>query len=140
MVDLEVVRRRLREIDRRLGGLEEIRAKGDMVFQREYGLQTQAERHMQLAIQAAIDVAVHIVAEDSALTPEDYGSSFLMLAQMGILEESLAERLRSAAGLRNILVHAYLEVDPRMMWASMEHLEDLRSFASAIQTHLAEKD
>lgn len=136
MVDPEVARRRLREIDRRLERLDTIRAQGVAAFQRDSGLQAQVERHMQLAIQSAIDVAVHVVAEDSTLTPEDYGSSFLMLARMGILEESLAERLRLAAGLRNILVHSYLEVDPQMMWSNMEHLEDLRSFASTIEGYL----
>lgn len=52
------------------------------------------------------------------------------------LETSLAERLRSAAGLRNILVHAYLEVDPQILWSNMGHLEDLRSFAYAFQAYL----
>jgi len=136
LVDPDVVRRRLREIDRRLEALDAIRAEGGEAFQQSRGLQAQVERHMQLAIQAAIDIAVHIVSEDSALTPEDYGSTFLILARIGVVDESLAKRLRSAAGLRNILVHAYLDVDPQMMWANMEHLEDLRRFAAAIQKYL----
>lgn len=137
MVDPEVVRRRLGEIDRRLKDLDVIRTQGSETFQQDSGLQAQAERHMQLAIQAAIDIAVHIVADDSALTPEDYGSSFLILARMGVVEENLAERLRSAAGLRNILVHAYLDIDPQMMWTNMEHLDDLRRFADAAHEYLA---
>lgn len=59
----------------------------------------------QLAIQAATDIANHVLAEDTDVTPEDYGAAFRALVPLGIVEPFLAERLASAAGLRNILVH-----------------------------------
>ncbi|HWB70833.1 MAG TPA: HepT-like ribonuclease domain-containing protein [Egibacteraceae bacterium] len=70
------------------------------------------ERHLQLANQSAIDIAMHVLAEDSAETPEDYGAAFTLLARHGVLDDNLANRLSLAAGLRNILVHGYLDVDP----------------------------
>ncbi|MBI4729032.1 MAG: DUF86 domain-containing protein, partial [Acidobacteria bacterium] len=41
--------------------------------------------------------------------------------RLGIIEPDLAERLRAVAGLRDVLVHAYLEVGPARIW---EHIED----------------
>ena len=136
MVDPESVRRRLREIDRRLSAIRTIAAEGEERFLSEDPLQTQAERHVQLATQAAIDVAVHIVAEDSPRTPEDYGSSFIVLAEIGVIDRGLAEHLRAAAGLRNILVHGYLDVDPNQLWLHLGRSEDLTSFASAVEAYL----
>lgn len=136
MVDPEAVRRRLREIDRRLGALRAIEAGGRDAFLRDAGLQAQAERHLQLAIQAALDVALHVVAEESGATPEDYASSFTALAGLGVIESDLAGRLRLAAGLRNILVHAYLDVDPERVWMHLSRLEDLERFASAVSAYM----
>lgn len=134
MVDPETVSRRLRELDRRLGLLRGIRGLGRAAFLADEGLQAQAERHLQLAIQSVIDVALHIVAEDAAATPEDYGSTFVILAdELRVLDVDLAARLRSAAGLRNLLVHGYLDIDPGQVWSHLEQLDDLEAFASAVQ-------
>ncbi len=136
MVDGESVRRRLREIDRRLGLLEGIRVGGRGDFLGDLGLQAQAERHLQLAIQAAIAIALHVVAENSAATPESYGSAFAQLAEIGVVEQDLAAHLRLATGLRNILVHAYLDVDPSRVWEHLGRLDDLRGFVLAVERHL----
>lgn len=136
MVDPEVVRRRLRELDRRLGRLRAIRQSGEDAFGSDEALQAQAERHLQLAIQAALDVANHIVAQESSDTPEDYASIFTALGSTGVIDTEIAGRLRRAAGLRNVLVHAYLDVDPRIVWRSLEDLGDLERFAAAVEAFL----
>jgi uncharacterized protein YutE (UPF0331/DUF86 family) len=105
-------------------------------FLDDWNLQTQVERHLQLAIQSAIDIAVHIVAEDSAKTPEDYSDTFRILAEMDVIGSDLSLRLGSAAKLRNILVHMYLEVDPQRVWEALGNLDDLESFAAAVERYL----
>jgi len=99
-------------------------------------VRTAAERDLQLAIQAAIGVAVHILAEDSTGTPEEYGSAFLAIADLGVIDPELATRLKSAAGLRDVLVHDYLAVDSLLVWDGIEHLDDLLTFTSAIERYL----
>ncbi|MDP9342553.1 MAG: DUF86 domain-containing protein [Actinomycetota bacterium] len=136
MVDPESVRRRLREIGRRLSRLERVREAGRDGFLADSDLQAATERHFQIAIQAAIDIAVHILAEDSDETPEDYADAFIKLGRVGVIDEALAERLTAAAGFRNILVHAYLEVDPVLVWSDLDSLEDFRAFSEAIEQYL----
>lgn len=133
MVDPDVVVRRLREIGRRLAELRVLHAAG-----RASGpaVQAQVERHLQVAIQGAIDVALHIVADDTDRTPDDYGSAFLVLAEIGVIGPGLADRLRLATGLRNLLVHAYLDIDPDRLWARLDHLDDLDDFALAVTEYL----
>lgn len=133
MVDPDVIVRRLREIGRRLAELRVLHAGGR---RSDPAVQAQVERHLQVAIQGAIDVALHIVADDTDRTPDDYGSAFLMLAEIGVIGPELATRLRLAAGLRNLLVHAYLDIDPDRLWRHLDHLDDLDAFALAVAEYL----
>lgn len=135
-VDAEVVNRRLREIGRRLGALRDVQSHGESTFLADLALQAQAERHLQLALQCAIDIALHILADDTDRTPDDYGTAFRELAAVGVIEADLAERLRLATGLRNVLVHAYLDVDPARIWTHLSRLSDLEDFAHAVDAYL----
>lgn len=137
MVDPEAVERRLREIDRRIIAARQARKKGRERFLADLDLQALVERHLQIGIQASIDIAVHILAEDSPQTPEDYASAFRVLGRLEVLEAGLADRLAAAAGLRNVLVHLYLDVDKEQVWEGLENLSDLEAFSAAIRAYLA---
>lgn len=131
MVDPESVGRRLQRLGELLSALETIRAAGDQTYLTDMQARLAAERALQLAIQACIDIAAHLVAELGLRTPEDYRDTFRGLADADLLDKDLAQRLGDAAGMRNILVHEYLEIDPRQVWAALERLDDLRAFADA---------
>jgi hypothetical protein len=136
LVDPEVVRRRIRDIAERVSKLAEIRAFGRERFLTDEMVRAAAERLVQLAVQSAIDIAVHVIAEDSGKTPEEYGAAFLALAERGVIDAGLAERLRSAAGMRNVLVHEYLDVDRSRVWEVVEHPDDLVAFCAAVERYL----
>lgn len=136
MVDPRAVRLRLREVDRRLGRLRRIREAGRAAFLGDPEVQAAAERHLQVAIQGAIDVGAHLVAEASSETPADYAAVFAALARMGVIDAELAERLARAARLRNLLVHLYLQVDPERLWDALGELGDLEALAAAVEGYL----
>jgi len=131
LVDAESVGRRLQRLGELLAALEAIRAEGEQAYLSGLHTRLAAERALQLAVQTCIDVAAHLVAELGLRTPEDYRDTFRGLGERGHLDRALADRLGDAAGLRNILVHEYLEIDPREVWAALERLDDLRAFADA---------
>jgi uncharacterized protein YutE (UPF0331/DUF86 family) len=137
LVDPEVVERRIREIDRRVSAARRVRNQGKDRFLQDLDLQAVAERHLQIAIQGAIDIAVHILAEDFPQTPEDYAGAFRMLGRVGVVDGALADRLAAAAGLRNVIVHLYLDVDPEQVWRSLEGLDDLLAFTGSIRDYLS---
>jgi uncharacterized protein YutE (UPF0331/DUF86 family) len=138
LVDPEAVRARLHHIDSRLDALRPIVAEGRERFLHDPRLQAEAERYLQTAIQAAIDVGNHILAEDFPEAPGSYREVFQLLSKRGVIDADLAERLSGAAGLRNILVHLYLDVDPERLWAQLKQLDDLKAFAEVIEGYLAE--
>jgi uncharacterized protein YutE (UPF0331/DUF86 family) len=90
-----------------------------------------AEHALQLAVQTCIYIGAHLVSELGLKAPDDYRGVFASLRPAG-LDEALAERLAAAAGMRNILVHGYLDVDDQLIWDALARLDDLRSFASFV--------
>lgn len=58
---------------------------------------------------------------------------FRALVDGGHIDAALAARLARAAGLRNVLVHMYLDVDDREVFAALGRLDDLRAFAREAQ-------
>jgi len=89
----------------------------------------------QTAIEACIDAAQHVVADQGLGVPTSNADAFRTLSRAGLMDADLAASLAGAVGLRNVLVHDYAEVDDRRVVAHLQHLDDLRRFV-AIMTRL----
>lgn len=132
MVDAESVSARVSHLDGLLVELESIRAAGHDAYLAERRSRLAAEHALQLAIQTCIDVGAHLISELGLPAPDDYRGVFESLAPAG-LDADLGQRLGAAAGMRNILVHGYLDVDDEVIWQALGDLDDLRRFAAAAQ-------
>ena len=69
------------------------------------------EHTLQVAIQAALDVASHIVSDRRLGEPRTNRELFDLLQRDGWIEDPLTAALRNMAGFRNVLVHGYEAVD-----------------------------
>lgn len=65
------------------------------------------EREFQTAIEACIDIAGLLLRALDVPMPETYAQRFPLLEEHDILSPETSERMRKAAGFRNILVHRY---------------------------------
>ncbi len=133
MVDPESVISRLARLAQLLEQLERARTRGADAYLADDDLQAATERRLQLAEQICIDVGAHLLSERNARPASDYADIFTSLAEAGELDRGLASRMVQAARQRNVLVHSYLEVDAQKILESLDHLDDLRSFAAAVQ-------
>jgi uncharacterized protein YutE (UPF0331/DUF86 family) len=96
-----------------------------------------AEHTLQIAIQAALDVASHIVSADRLGEPATNYDLFELLGRAGWLEAALVRSLEKAVGFRNILVHGYAAVSPAVVRDVVEnHLGDLSAFVAAVRAKL----
>jgi uncharacterized protein YutE (UPF0331/DUF86 family) len=87
------------------------------------------ERIIELLVGAASDLLFHILAE-RGMQPSSYREAFKLAGQNGLLSIELAERLQLAAGMRNILVHMYEDIDYAIVHQSIGDL--LSDFADFI--------
>lgn len=74
-----------------------------------------------VGIQAVIDICHHIVARLAGRVPDEYGECFLILKELGYIDQDYAIKLKSMAGFRNILIHLYHEVDDKRV---IKHLKE----------------
>jgi uncharacterized protein YutE (UPF0331/DUF86 family) len=135
MTDRDLVEKKLAQIVtyvtdlRRLARLE--------VMRQDIREERFIEHTLQLAAQAAIDVASHIVSNDSLGEPEANRELFDLLARGGWLDGDLAGRLARMAGFRNVLVHGYSDVDLAVVEDVVRNrLDDLLEFVQAVQQRL----
>jgi uncharacterized protein YutE (UPF0331/DUF86 family) len=131
MVDLDRIHQRLEML---AGYLRELRRLRDLSVAEYLRHEVYAGRYLvQVAAQTCIDLANHVIASEGWRAPRDFGDSFTVLHEYGIIDDALAGRLRGLAGLRNRLVHVYDEIDDvRVHEALATGLPDLDAFATAV--------
>lgn len=89
--------------------------------------------HLWQATQIVIDLAVAACVAHKLGTPQSYADAFRRLQTAGIIDAALADRLVRAAGFRNVVAHAYEQLDmARVFQAATAGPADLRAFVSAI--------
>lgn len=95
------------------------------------------EHTLQIAIQAALDVASHIVSDERLGEPARNRELFALLERNGWIGEDLGAALGQMAGFRNLVVHGYGEVDLSIVRDVLEnHLDDLLDFVGAIRRRM----
>lgn len=69
------------------------------------------ERCLEHLVDMAASVNAHIAAARLGRAPTDLTESFDLAAEAGAIPQDLAAELRSSAGMRNVIVHAYVDLD-----------------------------
>jgi uncharacterized protein YutE (UPF0331/DUF86 family) len=96
-----------------------------------------AEHTLQIAIQAAMDAASHIVSDERLGEPRTNRELFVLLQRAGWLPAELVPALERMVGFRNIVVHGYEIVDPAIVREIVEtRLGDLEAFVAAVRPRL----
>ncbi len=89
---------------------------------------------MLISIQAAIDISSHLISKNQLKRPTTYRETFELLGQAGMISEELACELSDLAGLRNVLVHIYGELNLDEIHSVLQNdLKILRYFRDEIK-------
>lgn len=133
----EVVQDRLQYLRTIIRRLDEIREVPRQEFLDSYQRQWVVERGLQLAVQVILDIGTHILSGHFNVHPRDHEDVFRLLARHGVLPEDLERRLRGMGSFRNILVHAYLEIDVEIVYGLLRGDSlAFRDFANVIDEWL----
>lgn len=88
------------------------------------------------AVQGAIDLAAHIIADEGLGFPESLRGHFTLLKEADILDGNLAGKMEAMVGFRNIAVHEYQRINVDVLKSILEHgAGDLETFYKSIAQH-----
>lgn len=139
MTDRDLIEKKLALVETCVADLRRLARPAEI--DRDVREQRFVEHTLQLAIQAALDVASHIVADERLGEPSTNRELFDLLRRGGYVNDTLAATLRNMASFRNILVHGYDTVDLAIVRDVVEHrLDDLVAFVDAVRTVLRAED
>lgn len=134
MVDRDVLRAKTERV---LHHVARLRARAPLApadLQTDEDLLNLVAMDLQQAVQACIDLAVHGCADDGLGLPTGPADAFARLARAGTIDAALATRLAGAAGLRNLIVHRYGDLDCARLAAVVQYdLGDLEGFVAAMR-------
>jgi uncharacterized protein YutE (UPF0331/DUF86 family) len=129
-LDADRIHKHLEDLAMSLRMLETFRSASYDSFAEDLRTQWAVEKGLERCIQNVLDVSAHILAAIGGPVPDDYASLLLELGKRRVLPSEFAARVSPMAGFRNILVHRYLDVDLREVYAVLENrLDDFRAFA-----------
>ena len=118
-IDWRSVRAKLRRIRDLLdqlqsfGPIDEARLAADPV------IELAIERILTLLVDLAFAGNSHVAVALLSRAPDTYGESFALAAESGMITSELAAALRPSVGMRNVLVHDYLETDRGLVAAAV---------------------
>jgi uncharacterized protein YutE (UPF0331/DUF86 family) len=79
-----------------------------------------AERFIQVIVDLAIDVNGHVLVAETGAAPGSGRESFILMATaVGAITADLGEELAPSAGMRNLLVHRYGDIDVALVAAAI---------------------
>ena len=117
--------------------LHEIKDMPELDFKKDIHRQSSAKYNFIVAIEAAIDIANHLISKSRFRAPEDYADTFRVLGDAGVLESEFTLELEKMARFRNRLVHVYWDVDIAEVWRILQsRLEDFERYISQIAAYL----
>lgn len=95
------------------------------------------ERTLHILIEACIDAAQHIIADEQLREPDSYRDTFNVLAENGILQPDDLSKFENMASFRNLLVHYYERVDDEIVYGIFkQNLSDFDLFVKRIANYL----
>ena len=89
--------------------------------------------NVQRAYEAAIDMAMHVLAKRRLGVPQDARSGFELLAGENVIGRELADRMKAMVGFRNIAVQKYPQLQVGILQRILdERLGDLTRLAGEL--------
>ncbi len=88
------------------------------------------------SIQIVIDISCKIVSTYNLGNPKEYKECIKLLHQHNYLTKALSSKVISMVGLRNLLVHEYVQIENKKLYEYLDFLEDFISFAHEITKQL----
>jgi uncharacterized protein YutE (UPF0331/DUF86 family)/predicted nucleotidyltransferase len=133
-LDQELVQRQINQIREAVTILRELGTTPRDKFITDYHVYGLAERYLQLAIEACLQICSMVVASFGLRRPEDYHDLLSTVANQEMIPRTLAYRLELLTNLRDTLVRDASEMNHDLLYEHIQQrLGDLEEFANLIE-------
>lgn len=140
-LDIEGLKLKLQLLEEYINDVKKLRTRPESEFVPRSDTEILAERHIEKACQAVLDIANHIIAEEGLGAPTMYRELGPLLAQHEIVTADMAKKMGEIASFRNRLVHEYATLDPQIVFRIVHHdIDDLVVFAQEISIYLEKRE
>jgi uncharacterized protein YutE (UPF0331/DUF86 family) len=99
-------------------------------LERYLRLQWAVERGLQISAESLFDTGNHVLAGGFRETTDHHAD--VRRSALGVITAAMVERPRGFAGLRNVIVQEYADIDPGKIVAALHRLGDLEAFAADV--------
>src|SRR5213082_827395 len=133
-IDKELVQRHLKQLQEALSILHSLGETKREEFTTDYRIYGLAERYLQMAIEACLQICGTLVASFGLRRPEGYHELLSIVSGQQIIPRTLAYRLELLTNLRDTLVHEASNVNHDLLYDHIQQrLEDLDNFVAIIE-------
>jgi uncharacterized protein YutE (UPF0331/DUF86 family)/predicted nucleotidyltransferase len=133
-IDKELLQRHLKQLREALSILQDLGKTKREEFTTDYRIYGLAERYLQIAIEACLQICGILVASLGLRRPEAYYELLSIVTAQHIIPQSLAYRLEVLTNLRDALVHDPSALNRDLLYDHIQHrLGDLEEFAKTVE-------
>jgi len=125
MVRIDLVRDKIRRLRESVGLLRAALPGSPADLARDRDRLDLVSFRVYLGLQEAIDLASHLIADEGWGPAASLRDHFAILAGHGVVDATLAAELGDGIKIRNLIGHAYAQVDPLRLHAAAGVLPDL---------------
>lgn len=136
MINPEIIKDRMQEIDENLKILAELKELGEEKFKSDPKIFKLAEHCLQISIQALLDICHYIIASSNWQRPRDNQDTIKIIAANNIIPSDFAHRILPMAGLRNLIIHEYMKINLDKIYQHIQNIQDFREFEKYIAVYL----
>jgi uncharacterized protein YutE (UPF0331/DUF86 family) len=132
---MERIKDKIGEISEYLEQLELFLPESIEEYNRDFKLKAACERYFEKIVEATVDLAFLVIKSKKMRIPKEDVEAFILLANKDIISMELANRLRKAKGMRNIIAHEYGKIDNEIVFNSIteELKRDVTEFIEIIK-------
>jgi uncharacterized protein YutE (UPF0331/DUF86 family)/predicted nucleotidyltransferase len=137
-IDKELVQRHLKQLREAIRILQDLGKTNREEFTTDYRIYGLAERYLQLAIEACLQICGILVSSLGLRHPEGYHELLSIVGSQQIIPNNLSYRLEILTNLRDALVHDPGTLNRDLLYDHIQQRPgDLEAFASAIEEKVA---
>lgn len=137
MIDIEFVRKKLEKIQLYSKEIDAVFEFSLDEIKKDFMKYRTLERETQLIADEMVDINNHFIRRLDFSVPDDFQSTFIVLAKNNILPYDFAEKLAPIVGMRNRLVHRYEEINMGLFLNMLQkEKEDFKKYIKIIFDYL----